>query len=124
MIVIAAAMLLAGAGPSDALMVNFSNCLKTAHSRAKSQNVPVDNFDAFLRSACATTEQPYKASVLQLDLHHGMSKKDAAADAASMVNDYYSERLDDYKSEMEASGAAPKPKAPAPTPASEPTTPK
>lgn len=121
MIVVAAALMLAAGAPGDTLMINFANCLKTAHSKARSQNVTVDNFDAFLRSACASAEEPFKASVLKLDLQHGMSRKDAAADADWMVNDYYSERLDNYKSEMAATGFKPKP--PAPTPADAPATP-
>jgi hypothetical protein len=122
MIVFVAAMMLSGANPSDALMINFSNCLKTAHSKARSQNVSVDNFDAFLRNACASTEQPFRRSVLQTDIQHGMSKKDATADADWMVNDYYSERLDNYKDEMKYE--SPKPKPPPPTAAEASATPK
>jgi hypothetical protein len=107
MIVIAAALLLAGADTGDSLLRNFNDCLKTAHSRARAQKAPVDGFDAFIRSACAASEAPYRDALVKLDIQHGMSRKEAAADADWTVNDYYAERLENYKSE--SSAAAPTP---------------
>ena len=106
MIAIAALLMLVTADSNAALVRSFNDCLKTASSRARAQNTPVDGFDASIRAACASVEQPFRESLVKLDMQHGMSRKEAEADADWTVNDYYAERLENYKSE--AGSAQPK----------------
>jgi hypothetical protein len=106
MIMLAAALLLAAADSNDALVRSFNDCLKTASSRARAQNAAVESFDAFIRTSCNSIEQPFRAGLVKLNIQHGMSRKDAEADADWTVNDYYAERLENYKSE--AGSAQPK----------------
>ena len=132
MITIVIAALLGGADASAATIHNFIQCLRQTESEAKSQNVPPDGFVAFARQHCGSAEAPYKSALTSDDVQHGMSHKAAESDAASVINGYYSDRLDDYK--VGYKPAAPQPKevaeqskansAPAaqlqPTPASQP----
>jgi hypothetical protein len=122
MIVIAAAMLLAGADAD--LRHNFVSCLKNAATQAQQQKVAADGFVAFARTTCAGAEEPFKASLVSANAQHGMSRKDSASDASQQVSDYYTEWHDKYSADAPAASAAPKPLAPAPTPASAPTEPK
>lgn len=122
MIVIAAALLLAGADAD--LRHNFVSCLKNAATQAQQQKVAADGFVAFARTTCASAEEPFKASLVSANAQHGMSRKDSASDASQQVSDYYTEWQDKYSADAPAPSAAPKPLAPAPTPASAPTQPK
>jgi hypothetical protein len=110
MIVIAAAMLLAGADTSS-LRHDFADCLKQASARAKTQKVEPDGFVAFAKSACAGVEAPFVSALTSANVSHGMAKKAAASDAQSQVGDYYSERLDSYKMDLQPLPPAP-PKQP------------
>ena len=120
MIVLVAAAMLAGSDVD--LRHSFVTCLKTAASEAQRQKVGADGFVAFARTACAGSEEPFKAALISADVQHGMSRKESAADASQQVGDYYKEWNDKYSSDLPppASKLAP----PAPTPASEPTQPK
>jgi len=122
MIVIAAALLLAGADAD--LRHNFVSCLKTAADQAQQQKIAADGFMAFAHTACASTEEPFKASLVNANAQHGMSRKDSASDASQQMSDYYGEWNDKYSADAPPPSAAPKPLAPAPTPASAPTEPK
>ena len=104
MIVFVAAMLLAGAGDSRH---DFTQCLKEAASKAVNQKIGADGFVAFARTNCAAAEAPFAASLTSANVSHGMSKRAAASDAASQVSDYYSERLDNYKIELQPLGPEP-----------------
>ena len=99
MIIFAAALLAAGAGAD--LRHDFADCLKQASAQARNQKVGVDGFVAFAKTNCAGSEAPFQASLVSANVSHGMSKKSAASDAASQIDDYYSERLDTYKAEAE-----------------------
>jgi hypothetical protein len=129
MIIIAAALMLAG---SDAdLRHNFVSCLKNAATQAQRQKITVDGFVDFARTTCANAEEPFKATLVNANVQHGMSRKESASDASQQVNDYYSEwkgkYSDDAPAAAPAKAAAPTPvPAPAtvPTPASAPTDPK
>lgn len=109
MIIFATALMLAGVGAD--LRHDFSDCLKQASAQARNQKVGVEGFVAFARTNCASAEAPFQASLVSTDVSHGMSKKSATADANSQIDDYYSERLDSYKVELEPLPPAPaKPK--------------
>jgi hypothetical protein len=121
MIVIAAAMLLAGSEAD--LRHSFVECLKSASVNAQRQSIASDGFVAFAKAACAAAEGPFRSTLVNANVQHGMSKKESASDASQQVSDYYSEWNDKYSADAPAPAAA-KPAPPAPTPASEPTTPK
>lgn len=128
MITILIAAMLGGADPGAARIHDFNQCLHQAASDAETQKVTPELFTAFLRGHCATAEAPYKASLVIEDVKHGMSRKEAVSDAASIIASYYSDRLDNYKliykhTEQAASDSTPpaQPKVtPAPTPAAQP----
>ena len=118
MIIFAAALMVAGAGAD--LRHDFSDCLRQASTQALNQKVGVQGFVAFARTNCTSSEAPFEASLVSANVSHGMSKKSAASDAASQIDDYYSERLDTYKAEAEPEPSAPAPPAAPVTPAAQP----
>jgi hypothetical protein len=126
MITIVIAAMLGGAGTEADLRHNFVQCLKTSVEQAKTQKVAIDGYVAFARSTCATSGSPFKAALINADVQHGMSHKDSVSDADSQLDDYFSEWLDHYKSDVDRSGsetaaAPPAPKVtPPPTPAAQP----
>jgi hypothetical protein len=123
MIAIVVAAMIGGADPSAALIHDFNQCLRQAGSDAKTQKIAPDALVAFMRAHCSSAETPYKASLVTEDVKHGMSHKEAVSDAASIIESYYSERLDDYKVDYKPADqpAASTPKAtPPPTPAAQP----
>jgi hypothetical protein len=99
MIGIVVTMLLAGAGAD--LRRDFATCLKQASSKAQTEKVAADGFVAFARTTCASTEAPFQASLTTTNVSHGMSKKAAATDAADQIESYYTERLENYKIELQ-----------------------
>ena len=103
------AAMVAGSGAD--LRHDFTACLKQASNQALNQKVGVEGFIAFARTNCANAEAPFQASLATVNVSHGMSKKAAATDAATQIDDYYSERLENYKVELQpmpAEPAAPK----------------
>ena len=129
MIVIAAALLLAGSDVD--LRHSFVSCLKSASAEALRQKVAADGFVDFARTTCAGTEQTFKASLVNANVQHGMSRKESDSDARQQLSDYYAEWKDKYAADAPAPAAtaaaaagAPKPEVPAPTPASVSTDPK
>ncbi len=107
MIAFAAAMLLAGADQAS-LRHTFAECLTTASTRAKNQKVAPEGFIDFARAACDGSAEPFRSALTETNVSHGMSRKAAASDAASQVDDYYSERLENYKIEIEPLPPLPK----------------
>lgn len=97
MITIVIAAMLGGADPGASSIHNFMQCLHQADADARSQKVVPDGFVAFAKQHCASVETPYHASLVGEDVSHGMSHKEAVSDAASIIDSYYSERLDNYK---------------------------
>jgi hypothetical protein len=106
MIVIVAAMMLAGADGD--VRHDFVECLKGALTQAKNQKMGVEGFVAFAKTTCATSETPFKASLISADVSHGMSRKESLSDAESQVSDYYSEWHDNYAAESDTPVAKPK----------------
>ncbi|MEP6982751.1 MAG: hypothetical protein ABI853_03800 [Sphingomicrobium sp.] len=106
----------------------FRGCLREAASKAKSEKVPGDGIEAYLRSACTTQMGALKEALVAFRVKNGMSRKDAASDANMTVEDYVATPADNYK--YMASMDTPKPAAPAasratpaPIPASAPSQP-
>ena len=99
MIGIFVTMLLAGTGAD--LRHDFAECLKQADTRAQTQKIAAEGFVDFVRTTCSTAAAPFEAALTTANIKNGMTKKAAAADAASQINDYYSERLENYKIELQ-----------------------
>ena len=92
-------MLLAGSGAD--LRHDFAECLKMADTKAQNEKVAPDGFVDFVRTTCSTAADPFEASLTTANVKNGMSKKAAAADAATQIKDYYTERLENYKIEIQ-----------------------
>ncbi|MBV9527405.1 hypothetical protein [Sphingomonas sp.] len=112
----------------------FQACLKASVDKASAAKVDGDAYEAFVRNACGGQLNSFKTAVVGFDVGNKMSRKDAGADADSMIADFLSGSTDHYryvlKSEPITNAAAPaKPvtapaAAPAPTPAAAPAPPK
>lgn len=93
----------------------FAACLKASVEKAAAQKVAGDGYDAFVRTACSGQLDSLKSAVVSFDMKNKMSKKDAASDAESMIDDFVSGSADHYrymnKSDPVASAAPAKPVA-------------
>lgn len=105
MIMIGIAAMLAAASSEADLRRGFVECLSNAVSEAKAKQVATDGFVAFARTNCQDSLTPLQAWLVKTDISHGMSKKEAAADADAMLNDYLDEYLDRYKFQLSPGGA-------------------
>ena len=99
MIGIFVTMLLAGAGAD--LRHDFADCLNQADSKAQTQKLAAEGFIAFAKTTCAGSQAPFESSLTSANISHGMSKKAAATDAADQIDSYYTERLENYKIELQ-----------------------
>jgi hypothetical protein len=99
MISVIVTLLIAGSGAD--LRHDFADCLKQADAKAQNQKIAPDAFVDFARTTCSTAADPFEASLTTVNVKNGMSKKAAAADAAGQIKDYYTERLENYKIELQ-----------------------
>ena len=99
----------------------FTACLKQADTKATSQKVAGDAYEAFVRNTCSAQLQALRSAMVGFNVKNGMSRKDAATDADLMVDDYLASSIDHYK--FMASTNQPPPQAAATAPASAPTVP-
>jgi hypothetical protein len=108
------------AAPTDA----FRGCLREAATKAKSEKVPGDGIEAYLKNACTVQMGSLKEALVAFRMKNGMSRKAAGDDAEMTVDDYVSTPADNYKfmANMDAK-PAPTPAPPAITPAAAPATP-
>jgi len=108
------------AAPTDA----FRGCLRDAATKAKSEKVPGDGIEAYLKNACTVQMGSLKEALVAFRMKNGMSRKAAGDDAEMTVDDYVSTPADNYKfmANMDAKPAA-TPAPPAITPAAAPATP-
>lgn len=93
----------------------FSKCLKESIASAKSANVPVDGFEAYMRSKCAAPEADLLKTVTAIDVKNGISRADAAENAKLDVDDYFISTANRYGAEVAASQPR-QPQAAAPEP--------
>jgi hypothetical protein len=128
-LIIASAINLAGLQASiSAPTITFRTCLREAAVKAKSDKIPADGIEAYLRNACTGSLGSLKEALIQFRLKNGMTRKAAASDAEMTVDDYVSTPADNYKfmASQDAKSQAPAASSatPAPTPASAPSQPK
>lgn len=102
----------------------FRGCLREAAVKAKSEKVPGDTIEAYLKTACNSQMGTLKAALVSFRMKNGMSQKAAASDAEMTVDDYVATPADNYKfmADMDAKSSGP-PATPVPTPASASTPP-
>src|SRR4051794_12076598 len=111
-------------GPTD----SFRGCLREAVSKAKTDKVPGDGIEAYLKSACTAQMGTLKEALIGFRMKNGMTRKSAASDAEMTVDDYVATPSDNYKflAQQDAPKAATAPAAEKPavvTPASVPSQP-
>lgn len=87
--------------PTDA----FRSCLKEAATKASSQKVAADAYEAYARSTCGAQLSSLKSAVIAFRMKNGMAKKAAADDADMTVDDYLATSVDKYQ--FIASASAP-----------------
>ena len=108
--------------PTDA----FRGCLREAASKAKTEKVPGDGIEAYLKNACTVQMGTLKGALVAFRMKNGMSRKAAGDDAEMTVDDYVATPADNYKfmANMDAPKAAPAVVAkPVVTPAAAPSQP-
>jgi hypothetical protein len=97
--------------PRDA----FRTCLKSASTKASGEKVTAEAYEAYVRNACSGELGSFKGAVVKFDMGNKMSKKASDDDADSMISDFVSSALDNYK--YLTRGSAPAQAASAPAPA-------
>lgn len=106
------------AGPT----ASFRGCLREAVAKAKTEKVPADGIEAYLKKACTAPMGSLDEALIAFRMKNGMTRKAAASDAAMTVDDYVSTPADNYKftanqdAKMAAATAAPSAPAPAAKP--------
>jgi hypothetical protein len=115
---------------------SFRACLKQTSSKAAGAKIGADAYEAYIRTNCSTELGSFKAAVVKFDMGNKMSRKASDDDANSMIGDFVSSSLDNYKyingtnaAPVKQAAVASKPASaitppPGPTPASQPTSPK
>lgn len=104
--------------PTDA----FRNCLKDASTKATTEKISGDAYEAYARNACSVPMSSLKSAVVAFRMKNGMGRKAAGDDADMTVDDYVATSVDKYQ--FFASQNTPqKPAAPAATQAAAPATP-
>ncbi|HET9811953.1 MAG TPA: hypothetical protein VFP53_09725 [Sphingomicrobium sp.] len=100
----------------------FTQCLKSATSKAESSKVGGDAIEAYIRTNCSAEIDAFKSASVSFDVKNGVSKKEATAGADDMISGWLESSIDNYK--FRAAEEAPPPQqaaAPAAPPASAPT---
>ena len=75
----------------------FRSCLKQASTKASSDKVAADGYEAYVRNACGGELGSFKGAVVKFDMGNKMSKKASDDDADSMIADFVGSALDNYK---------------------------
>ncbi len=88
--------------PRDA----FRECTRAAASKAHSENVGGDAFEAYMRNSCSVQIGNLRGAIQAFNMKNGMAKKAAAADADLTVDDYAASPIDQYRFRAGAAAAA------------------
>src|SRR5215212_2468601 len=76
---------------------SFRGCLREAVTKAKSDKVPGDGIEAYLKTACTAQMGTLKNALVAFRMKNGMTRKAAASDADMTVDDYVATPADNYK---------------------------
>ena len=71
--------------------------MKDAGTKAESQNVAADGYEAFLTSACAAQAASLKSALVAFDVKNGIRKATAEADAQAQIDDYHATAKEKYE---------------------------
>lgn len=75
----------------------FRQCTRAAASKARSEKVGGDQFEAYMRNSCSVQIGALRSAILAFNVKNGMAKKAAAADADLTVEDYAASPIDQYR---------------------------
>ena len=75
----------------------FRNCLKEASTKATTEKVAGDAYEAYARNACSVPMSTLKSAVVAFRMKNGMSRKAAGDDADMTVDDYVATSVDKYQ---------------------------
>jgi hypothetical protein len=75
----------------------FKTCLKEASSKASTDKVAADAYEAYVRTTCSAQLGSFKAAAVKFDMSNKMSKKAADEDANLMIADFLGSAVDRYK---------------------------
>lgn len=75
----------------------FRGCLREAATKAKSEKVPADKIETYLKTACTPQMSTLNEALIAFRMKNGMTRKAAASDATMTVDDYVSTPADNYK---------------------------
>jgi hypothetical protein len=91
--IVLAALQASISAPTDA----FRNCLKEAATKATTEKVSGDAYEAYARNACSVSMGSLKSAVMAFRTKNGMGRKAAADDADMTVDDYVATSVDKYQ---------------------------
>ena len=91
--IILAALQASIAAPTE----TFRDCLKEASTKANSEKVSGDAYEAYARNACSVPMGSLKTAVVAFRMKNGMSRKAAADDAEMTIDDYVGTSVDKYQ---------------------------
>lgn len=98
---------------------NLGTCLSGALDQALAQKVAVADYGAFLVNACGAQANSLKAGLVGFDVKNGIKRSQAAADAQTQVDEYFTMSAERYQSRAPKSQPPANP-VPPPTQASVP----
>jgi len=108
--------LIAGQAAINAPRTAFTACLKQADSKATSQKVAGDAYEAFVRNTCSAQLEALRSALVGFNLKNGMARRTATEDANMMIDDYLASSIDHYKFILSTNEPPPKAAAPAAAP--------
>src|SRR5437899_12821515 len=80
-------------GPREA----FRACLKEQGSKASTEKVTADGFEAYVRNACGAQLGAFKGAVAKFDMGNKLSRAASDEDARMMTSDFMRSALATYK---------------------------
>ena len=81
---------------ADKARTALRTCIKSASEQAKSQKIPLDGFQDFVRAQCTAQEGGLKTAVWAFDSKNKVSKKQSESDAELQVEDFVAVAAEKY----------------------------
>ena len=75
----------------------FASCIQEATAKAKTENVKVEAYGDYVRSACSPAGAKLKNALVAFDTKNGVAKNRATADAQMEVDDSLDAAIRTYK---------------------------
>ena len=93
-------MLLAAAPSGDAVGMGrkaYSQCLSAQIQPSLEKKLPLGEFQAGMKKACADKEAAFRSAILASDKADGMSEKAAQSDADDQISEYVDKITSEYE---------------------------